>query len=213
MFEDHLFCGVCGKRVERPSSTLSQAKPKPNDSPPQPSAKNNPTPPTKVETTTPIQNESAKETVLAGISSADMARPGSLGYGIYITDRRVIGVKKPEQFTRAIGGAIAGAIIGKLIGFEAPWAVSSALGRSLTSDENLHMISELEKNKDFEVNRRDITLVQLKEAGLINPGQLAFFVGGAKTTDLAISLRTSRVVDSLNELLKAHFPKVLKIVT
>jgi hypothetical protein len=227
MFEDHLFCGVCGKRVERPPSTLTRGGSKPGEVSPSPPAKGSSkvpakvasatspkvesTAPLKVESTT-LPKESDKETVLAGLSSADMARPGSLGYGIYITDRRIIGVKKPEQFAKMVGGAIAGAVIGKLIGFEAPWAVSSALGRNLSSDDNLHLLSELEKNKDFEVYIRDITLVQLKEAGIINPGQLAFFVGGAKTTDIAISLRNDKVVDSLKDMLKVHFPQVLKIV-
>ena len=227
MFEDHLFCGVCGKRVERPPSTLTKGGSKPGEVSPSPPAKGSSKVPAKaasatspkVESTAPLKvesptpsKESGKEMVLAGLSSADMARPGSLGYGIYITDRRIIGVKKPEQFAKMVGGAIAGAVIGKLIGFEAPWAVSSALGRNLSSDENLHLLSELEKNKDFEVYIRDITLVQLKEAGIINPGQLAFFVGGAKTTDIAISLRNDKVVDSLKELLKVYFPQVLKIV-
>ncbi len=26
-----------------------------------------------------------------------------MGYGIYITDRRVIGIKKPDQFAKAVG--------------------------------------------------------------------------------------------------------------
>ena len=227
MFEDHLFCGVCGKRVERPPSTLTKGGSKPGEVSPSPPAKGSSKVPAKaasatspkVESTAPLKvesptpsKESGKEMVLAGLSSADMARPGSLGYGIYITDRRIIGVKKPEQFAKMVGGAIAGAVIGKLIGFEAPWAVSSALGRNLSSDENLHLLSELEKNKDFEVYIKDVTLVQLKEAGIINPGQLAFFVGGAKTTDIAISLRNNKVVDSLKELLKVYFPQVLKIV-
>ena len=227
MFEDHLFCGVCGKRVERPPSTLTKGGSKPGEVSPSPPAKGSSKVPAKaasatspkVESTAPLKlesptpsKESGKEIVLAGLSSADMARPGSLGYGIYITDRRIIGVKKPEQFAKMVGGAIAGAVIGKLIGFEAPWAVSSALGRNLSSDENLHLLSELEKNKDFEVYIKDVTLVQLKEAGIINPGQLAFFVGGAKTTDIAISLRNNKVVDSLKELLKVYFPQVLKIV-
>ena len=227
MFEDNLFCGICGKKVERPPSTLTKGESKPREASPSPLTKGNSKGPAKVESAkspkvesrTPSQVESptppiesGKETVLAGLSSADMARPGSLGYGIYITDRRVIGVKKPEQFAKMVGGAIAGAVIGKLIGFEAPWAVSSALSRNLSSDENLHLLSELEKNKDFEVNIKDLTLVQLKEAGIINPGQLAFFVGGAKTTDIAISLRNDKVVDSLKELLKVHVPRVLKIV-
>ena len=219
MFEDNLFCGVCGKRVERPPSTLIRGGSKPKEDSSSPPAKGSSKVPAKVASVTSpkvesvtLPKESGNETVLAGLSSADMARPGSLGYGIYITDRRIIGVKKPEQFAKMVGGAIAGAVIGKLIGFEAPWAVSSALGRNLSSDENLHLLSELEKNKDFEVSIKDITLVQLKEAGIINPGQLAFFVGGAKTTDIAISLRNDKVVDSLKDLLKVYFPKVLKVV-
>jgi hypothetical protein len=141
-----------------------------------------------------------------------MARPGSLGYGIYITDRRVIGIKKPDQFTKAVGGTIAGAVIGKMIGFEAPWAVSSALGRNLSNNENMHLLAELDKSKDFEVFNRDITLVQIKEKGLIDPGQLAIFLRGAQTTDIAIALRTERVVENLKELIQAHFPKVLRVI-
>jgi hypothetical protein len=208
MHEDHLFCGVCGKRVERPASTLAKGK---SQAPPQINEAVRP-PPAKAKPPVPPQMESVKETVLGGLSSADMARPGSLGYGVYITNRRVIGIKKPEQFTKAVGGAIAGAVIGKILGFEAPWAVSSALGRSLSNDENLNLLTELEKNKDFEINNQDITLVQLKETFLINPGQLAFFLKGAKTTDIAISLRTDKVVESLKKLLQEHFPKVLKVV-
>jgi hypothetical protein len=102
--------------------------------------------------------------------------------------------------------------MGAVLGFEAPWAVSSALGTSLSNDENLRLLDELEKNKDFEIYNEDITLVQLKETFLINPGQLAFFLKGAQTTDIAISLRTDKVVESLKELLTEHFPKVLKVV-
>ncbi len=46
--------------------------------------------------------DSAKEAVLACLSSATMARPDSLGYGIYITDRRVIGIQKQGQFANAV---------------------------------------------------------------------------------------------------------------
>ena len=227
MFEDHLYCGVCGKRVERPASTVAKTKsiapPKIDTTTRLPPAKRKPPvsppkdttarpPPAEDNSNVAPQRDTVKETVLGGLSSADMARPGSLGYGIYITNRRVIGIKKPGQFAKAVGGAIAGAVIGKVLGFEAPWAVSSTLGRSLSNDENLHLLAELEKNKDFEIYNQDITLVQLKETFLINPGQLAFFLKGAKTTDIAISLRTDKVVESLKELLKEHFPKVLNVV-
>jgi hypothetical protein len=92
-----------------------------------------------------------------------MARPGSLGYGIYITNKRVIGIKQPSQFAKAVGGAIAGAVMGAVLGFEAKWTVSSTLGRKLSNEENRVLLAELEKNKDIELNNQDITLIQLKE--------------------------------------------------
>jgi len=185
MKEEHLFCTNCGKRVERNTSSPAQEKP-----------------------ATPSMPE-ASETVVGGFSSADMVRPGSFGYGIYITDKRVIGVKKPDQFRKAVGGAIAGAVIGKVLGFEAPWAVSSALGRNLTNDESTLLLEELEKNKDFEADRQDITLVQLKSPVLISLGQLAIFLKGEQTTNTVIAFRKENTYESLKELFNTHLPKVL----
>ena len=90
--------------------------------------------------------------------------------------------------------------------------MSSALGRSLSKDENRVLLAELEKNKDIELLNQDITLIQLKETFLINPGQLAFFLKGAQKTDITISLANDRVVEGLKELFTEHFPKVLKVV-
>lgn len=189
MKDDHLFCISCGRKVERASSTLARSS-----------------------SSTPTVSETTPESVVGGLASSDMARPGSLGYGIYITDGRVIGVKKPEQFAKSVGGAIAGAVIGKMLGFEAPWAVSSALGRSLSSDENTHILGELEKNKDFEAYKKDITLVQLKSPGLVKLGQLAIFLRGEKTTNIAVSLRTQKVYEKLKEMFQSHYPQVLRTI-
>jgi len=185
--DDNLFCKYCGKKLERDIS-----------------------PNTGRSLSTLHKPDAVSETVLAGFSSADMLRPGSFGYGVYITDRRVIGIKKPEQFAKAVGGAIAGAVIGKILGFEAPWAVSSALGRNLTNDETSRLLEELEKNKDFEVNRQDITLVQLKEPFFTQLGQLAIFVKGEKTTNIAIRFSKDKVFEMLKEMFKTHFPEALR---
>jgi hypothetical protein len=189
MKEDDKFCGNCGKKVERAT--------------PPPARSTRPAP-------SPI--ETAPESVIGGLASADMARPGSLGYGIYITDRRVIGIKKPDQFAKSVGGAIAGAVIGKMLGFDAPWAVSSALGRSLSNDENIHLLAELETNKDFEAINQDITLIQLQSPGLVSLGQLAIFLRGQQTTNIAIALRTERVFENLKEMVQTHYPQVLRII-
>jgi len=177
--EDYIFCKNCGKRVEDdiPPSARTQSRPakaqttKTTRSPkPEPEVesiqgvRDNASPKqstAKTTALTPPPPSEGFENVLAGFTSVDMIRPGSIGYGIYITNRRILGVKKPGQFTKALGGYIAGAVIGKLVGFEAPWAVSNALARSLTNDENSHILAELEKSKDIDINRSDITLVQL----------------------------------------------------
>jgi uncharacterized Zn finger protein (UPF0148 family) len=205
MKDDHLFCKNCGKKVENDiepkaesSQTTQVSKTRTRDTA------------SKAESgqTTPTTPKALPETVLAGFSSADMMRPGSIGYGVYITNKRVIGIKKPEQFAKAVGGAIAGAVIGKMLGFEAPWAVSSALGRNLTNDETIHLLAELEKNKDFELDRQDITLIQLKEPFLIELGHLAIFVNGQKTTDYAIKFSKDNVHEMLKQMFKTHFPQV-----
>lgn len=210
MNEDHLYCMSCGKRVERITPPSTQTTP-PSTKTTSPKSKTKPSP-NKTTYQAPVQVEAINEYVVGGFSSADMARPGSLGYGIYITNKRVIGIKQPGQFAKAVGGAIAGAVMGAVLGFEAKWTVSSTLGRNLSNEENRVILTELEKNKDIELNNQDITLIQLKETFLINPGQLAFFLRGAQKTDITISLATDGVVNSLKELFKEHFPRVLKVV-
>ena len=208
MKDDHLFCKNCGKKVENDTDLKVERS--------QTTSKVSKTLARDIiskaegDQTTPTMPKVFPETVLAGFSSADMLRPGSIGYGIYITNKRVIGIKKPEQFAKAVSGAIAGAIIGKMLGFEAPWAVSSALGRNLTNDETMHLLTELEKNKDFEIDRRDITLVQLKEPFLIGLGHLAIFVKGEKTTNYAIKFSKDNVNEMLKEMFKTHFPQVFQ---
>ncbi|TFG75466.1 MAG: zinc ribbon domain-containing protein [Thermodesulfobacteriales bacterium] len=177
--EEHNFCNNCGKKNEKTA------------------------PPSISDTDSPHPlSDTTQETVLGGLASSDMARPGSTGYGVYITTRRVIGVKKPDQFTKAISGAIAGAVIGKVLGFGAPWAVSNALGRCLSNDENIHILIELERNKDFEASRRDITLIQLKSPGLTSLGQLAVFCGGETTTNIMVVIRTHSVYESSRRCFK-----------
>ena len=189
MGDDHKFCGNCGKKVERVAI-----------------------PPDGRTSSTPELNETPLESVIGGLASADMVRPGSFGYGIYITDRRVIGTKKPDQFIKSVGGAIAGAAIGIVLGFEAPWAVSSALGRSLSDDENIHLLTELEKKKDFEAYNKDITLIQLKSPGLVSLGQLAIFLRGEKTTNIAIAFGKEKVFENLKSMFQTHYLKILKVI-
>jgi hypothetical protein len=206
MKDDHLYCMSCGRKVERVNT--QQPRNARVDAPSIPQFKT----PEKIATPlTPTQPNVSDEYLVGGYSSADMARPGSLGYGIYITNQRVIGVKQPGKFAKEVGANVAGALMGAVLGVGVKWSMSSTLGSKLSPQENRALLEELERNKDIELKNRDISLIQLKETFLVNPGQLAFFLNGAQKTNITISLANDDTVNNLKELFMEHFPKVLKM--
>ena len=210
MRADHTFCGSCGKKVERIASQKTSTT-----SPP---SKNESDMRTSELTLDPAANQPShradvpNEYVVGGFTSSDMARPGSLGYAIYITNRRIIGVKKPGLFAKAVGATVAGTVMGAVLGLGTKWTVRNSLGRDLTSEENRALLAELERSKDIELMNQDVTLIQLKRKFFTNPGQIAFFLRGTQQTDITISLANDEVVDDLRKLFTEHFSRVLKVV-
>ncbi len=88
------------------------------------------------------------ESVIGGYTSADITRQGAgIGYGVYVTDRRVIGMRK-GMLTRSAGGAVAGAVIGGLIGGRIGAQVGSrVLGSKMSTDESKHLLGDLTRTK------------------------------------------------------------------
>jgi hypothetical protein len=212
MREDHLFCMNCGKRIERPQPASIQKTRPPADRLGKKMEKVQHAL-TESERSPVTQSKGTMESIIGGFASSDMLRPGKgIGYGLYITNKRVIGVKRPDQLTKSIAGAIAGAVVGKVLGFEAPWAVSSALGRALSTDESRRLIVELEKNKDFEAYKQDITLIQLKGRGIVDLGQLAIFLKGEKTTNNVVAFKSEKVYEKLKEMFQSWHPQALRLV-
>jgi hypothetical protein len=210
MEADHAYCASCGKKVVRtvPPNTSIASPPSKNESEMRISEV----------TLDPAENQPShradvsNEYVVGGFTSSDMARPGSLGYAIYITNRRIIGVKKPGLFAKAMGATVAGTVMGAVLGLGTKWTVRNSLGRDLTSEENRALLTELERSKDIELMNQDVTLIQLKRKFFTNPGQIAFFIKGAQRTDITISLANDEVVEDLRTLFTEHFPRVLKVV-
>ena len=85
---------------------------------------------------------------------------GIAGYGVYATSRRIIGVKS----RRALFKQLAGAPLGGLVG--------AALGARLSRDESVRLISELEQKKDLEIERNDISGIELKKPSFTHRGHL-----------------------------------------
>jgi hypothetical protein len=207
---DHAYCASCGKKVERTTPlTPSTTSPTQKTEPPMRIAKVTQDP---AAGHPHYRADTGSEYVVGGFTSSDMARPGSLGYAIYITNRRIIGVKKPGLFAKAAGATVAGTVMGAVLGIGTKWTVRNTLGRDLTPEENMALLAELEKSKDIELMNQDVTLIQLKRKFFTNPGQIAFFLKGAQQTEITISLANDEVVDDLRALFAEHFPRVLKVV-
>src|SRR2546428_13561420 len=101
------------------------------------------------------------EEYLGGLESGRMVKAGGIaGYGVYVTTRRIIGVKS----RRALFKQLAGAPLGGLVG--------AALGARLSRDERVRLISELEQKKDLEIERNDISGIELKKPSFTHRGHL-----------------------------------------
>jgi hypothetical protein len=99
-----------------------------------------------------------EENVLGGVSSANLKKGLIAGYGLYATDRRIIGVMAREK------GVALGMTAG-LAGF-----LTTKDIEKLTRDEKAKLISELEEKKDFEVLKDRVAEIELKKPGFIGLG-------------------------------------------
>jgi hypothetical protein len=102
------------------------------------------------------------EVYLGGFASANLTRGIMGGYGIYATDKRVIGVKGIGVKSR--GGIIAGALVGGVVGL--------ALQNKLKDDKSAKMIQELDEKKDFEISIDQISQIEIKKGSFMKKGHL-----------------------------------------
>ena len=102
------------------------------------------------------------EVYLGGFTSANLTKGIMGGYGIYATNKRIIGVKGIAATSR--GGMIAGALVGGVVG--------SALGKKFTDDKSAKMIQELDEKKDFEISMDQISQIEIKKGSFMKKGHL-----------------------------------------
>ena len=101
------------------------------------------------------------EAYLGEFASANLTRGFMGGYGIYATNKRIIGVKGIGAKER--GAMIAGAVGG---------VVGSVLQKKLTGDKSAKMIQELDEKKDFEISIDQISQIEIKKGSFMKKGQL-----------------------------------------
>ena len=112
------------------------------------------------------------EQLIGGFMSSNIGKGRFRGYGIYVTSKRIIGVKAGlrQRFDTGLAAAlfsVDGAFAGGKIA-----AVGMSLGQRLSEDACVEAIELLEEKKDFEVSKEELVEARIRR----NKGALKRFL-------------------------------------
>jgi len=132
---------------------------------------------------------------LGGFASGFLARGLThIGYGIYFTTSRLIGIDVGANGGGALGGAMAGFIHGELM-------------PQLSREESVKTITDLERMKEFEMEKNQISRIELKKPGLLGTGHIVITTREGKPEK--ITLRHRIAYDRLMTLTQAFSPELV----
>ena len=135
------------------------------------------------------------EMFLGGFASGFLARGLThIGYGIYFTTVRLIGIDVGANGGGALGGTMAGFIHGELM-------------PQLSPEESAKTITDLERMKEFEMERNQISRIELKKPGLLGTGHIVITPKEGRPEK--ISLRHRIAYDRLMTLTQAFSPELV----
>jgi len=146
------------------------------------------------------------EQYLGGMASANMKKGLMSGYGIYATDRRIIGTKKHAGVMK--GFLVAGALGGKAGTIKGNF-LRGTLAQAFTKDESAKQIQDLEKHKDFDIYRENIAEIEIKKPGTMHGGHIK--VKPKQGKEIEVSLHGHEEFGHMVDLMRAFFPEALKI--
>ena len=136
------------------------------------------------------------ESFLGGFASGFLARGLThIGYGIYFTTSRLIGIDLGANGGGALGGTMAGFIHGELM-------------PKLSPEESAKTIADLERMKEFELEKDQISRIDLKKPGLLAIGHIVITPKEGKPEK--ITLRHRIAYDRLMTLTQAFSPELVK---
>jgi hypothetical protein len=143
------------------------------------------------------------EQLFGGLMAAGLKKKGSFasGYGIYFTSQRIIGVKTSKWFVliliiAALGGIGGGVAVGLAIGPTPALAyliafpiitVVIGLGQRRLRFDDAMTLEELDKRKDFDIRRDNISEMELKRPGMVRRGHLTILPKSGKTVGFLIT--------------------------
>ena len=145
------------------------------------------------------------EVYIGGIESFHLRKGqfgqlGQFSYGVYATNKRIIGTKSTDVGTKAhmvglLGGGLGLALYEKTI-------------KDL-KDDSVKTIDELERNKDFEVRKEDILQIEWKKVSLWDGGRLT--IQTKSKQEFIIGGDGKQEFEYLLSLMQKFYSEVLKI--
>lgn len=201
------FCGECGSRVDNSDKFCRSCGAATATADNIQTVRSIPFP-----TSSNVPQSVTTEAVVDGFSSTNLLKPASktIGYGVFVTDRRIIGVKK-GMLTQAAAGTAAGAVIGGLIGGRIGAQVgASVLGKKMSSNAGKPLLVNLESNKDFEAYKQDIEYFEIKKPGLASQGNLTIWLKTGQP-GLVLVFNGDDTYGRLNSMLQSFMPQGVRL--
>jgi hypothetical protein len=134
------------------------------------------------------------ETFIGGFAGGFLEKGFHVGYGVYFTTERLIGIDLGTHGGGALGGTLAGFIKGELM-------------PTLSPEESAKVIADLDRMKEFDIGKGHIRLLELRRPGLGNGHMTITPNDGAP---IVIKLRHRTAYDRLLQLSQAFGPELLR---
>jgi len=134
------------------------------------------------------------EMFLGGFASGFLAKGFHIGYGLYFTTTRVIGIDLGSGGGGALGGTMAGFIDGQLMSTVSP-------------EESDKVIGQLEAMKEFDIPKERISRIEIKKPGLLGTGHITITPSNGKP--VKISLRHRIAYDRIMQLTRVFSPELV----
>ncbi len=136
------------------------------------------------------------EMFLGGFASGLLARGLThIGYVIYFTTTRLIGIDLGANGGGALGDTMAGFIHGELM-------------PQLSPEDSAKTITDLKQMKEFEMKRDEISRIELKKPVLLGTGHIVITPKEGKPEKIVLRHRIA--YDRLMTLTQAFSPEVVK---
>jgi hypothetical protein len=134
------------------------------------------------------------ETFIGGFAGGFLERGFHIGYGLYFTSARLIGIDLGSHGGGALGGTLAGFIRGELM-------------PNLSPEESGKVIEDLDRMKDFDIRKDQIRRIDLKKP-VLGIGHMT--ITPNQGDSIRIKLRHRTAYDRLMQLTQAFSPDLVR---